>query len=196
MQERGSVLHAILSKQATWRAARIGIRRHPAGACVGRETTSQVSVHVFSRSDAQRGRSGGVPIEDIGAVLYHKDINTTLLHYAYTDTLHLHETVMSYRVGFESRRHRGIPDAGGPERHRLHGDRRKFLTDCVQRLDRSRCDDTPTACPVGGRVTNAQLDERGRTASAGDAVLAGVTDVDHSVKDFDSASDAALRAGQ
>lgn len=89
---------SILSKQAKWRAARVGIRRHPSGACVGRENKSQVSAHVFRRSYAQLERSRGVPIEDIAAVLHHKDINTTLNHYAYTDTPKLRETVTSYRV--------------------------------------------------------------------------------------------------
>lgn len=90
--------HSVLSKQAKWRAARVGIRLHPTGACVGRENTSQVSAHVFRRSYAQLERSRGVPIEDIAAVLHHKDINTTLTYYAYTDTPKLRETLSAYRV--------------------------------------------------------------------------------------------------
>jgi integrase/recombinase XerD len=90
--------HSTIAKQAKWRAARVGVRRHRLGAPVSAENKSEVSPHWFRRSFAQIQRSRGVPLADIADVLAHKDLNTTRLHYAHTDTPRLRKTVTSFKV--------------------------------------------------------------------------------------------------
>jgi integrase/recombinase XerD len=90
--------HSTMAKQAKWRAARVGILLHPAGAAVSYENKSQVTPHAFRRSFAQIQRKRGVELADIADALNHKDVNTTRTHYAYTDTPQLRKTVTSFKV--------------------------------------------------------------------------------------------------
>ena len=87
-----------IAKQSKWRAARVDLLPHANPAAVSPENKSRVSPHAFRRSGAQNLRSKGVELADIAELLNHKDLNTTRLHYAYTDTPKLRKTVMALGV--------------------------------------------------------------------------------------------------